>query len=184
MAGKDKRGRLTELYEYVETMAFVVAALMIIFTFFFRATMVSGPSMEPTLYGGEWLVLQKIQRTNVTYGDIVNVDRTHTKEEPAIKRVIGLAGDEMDIDFEKGIVYRNGQALEEPYVKEPTYLQFDVEFPLTVPENCIFVLGDNRNDSKDSRHSDIGMVDMRRVMGKSVFRFFPLDKIGGLSWNR
>ena len=109
------------------------------------------------------------------------IDRNTQEESNLIKRVIGCAGDVIDIDFQQGVVYRNGEALDEPYINEPTFLQMDVEFPVTVPEGCIFVMGDNRNHSDDSRDSEIGMVDTRRVMGKALFRFFPLDRIGGIS---
>ena len=79
----------------------------------------------------------------------------------------------MDIDFEAGIVYVDGEALDEPYINEPTYMEEGTEFPLTVPEGCIFVMGDNRNHSSDSRDSRLGTVDTRCVLGKAVFLAFP-----------
>ena len=90
-------------------------------------------------------------------------------EEPIVKRVIATEGQTVDIDFEAGVVYVDGEALDEPYINEPTYMEEGTEFPLTVPEGCIFVMGDNRNHSSDSRDSRLGTVDTRCVLGKAVF---------------
>lgn len=84
----------------------------------------------------------------------------------------------MDIDFEAGVVYVDGKALEEPYVNAPTTSQYDMEFPQTVPEGCVFLLGDNRNESLDSRSSAVGMVDTRYIMGRALFRLLPVNQIG------
>ncbi len=100
---------------------------------------------------------------------------------PIIKRVIGRAGDEIDIDFDTGEVRRNGMLLDEPYINEPTYINLGAEFPAVVPEGHIFVLGDNRNHSSDSRDVSIGMIDLRQVMGRAVFRFFPVSAAGALT---
>ena len=123
-------------------------------------------------------------------GDVVVISRNTenssvagTYEEPIIKRVIATEGDTVDIDFENGIVYVNNEALKEDYIKEPTYRKADVKFPLVVKENCVFVLGDNRNDSKDSRTSSIGdngQVDVKYILGHAVLRVFPLNKFGGI----
>ena len=91
---------------------------------------------------------------------------------PIIKRVIGLSGDTIDIDFDNGFVYVNGEKLTEPYIAEPTHEYYDVEFPVTVPEGHIFVMGDNRNVSLDSRSSKVGFADKRFVLGKAFFRLF------------
>ena len=82
------------------------------------------------------------------------------------------------INFSFGTVTVDGQVLEEPYINEPTYMKRDVNFPVTVPQGCVFVMGDNRNRSLDSRDSSIGMVDQRYILGKAVFRLFPFQKIG------
>ena len=123
-------------------------------------------------------------------GDVVVISRNTENstvvgsyKEPIIKRVIATEGDIVDIDFSKGIVYVNNEALNEPYIKEPTTRMGDVKFPLVVKENCIFVLGDNRNDSKDSRSSEIGedgQVDIKYVLGHAILRVFPLNKFGGI----
>ena len=96
-----------------------------------------------------------------------------------IKRVIAVGGDTIDIDFEKGIVYVNGDALDEPYISEPTTRDEEAfSYPLTVPEGYCFVMGDNRNISKDSRHSDVGLVSTDEIEGKALLRVYPFGKIG------
>ncbi|MBR6548641.1 MAG: signal peptidase I, partial [Clostridia bacterium] len=100
---------------------------------------------------------------------------------PIIKRVIATEGQIVDIDFETGVVYVDGVALDESYVKTPTNVKFDINFPVSVPEDCVFVLGDNRNNSTDSRSSligDHGMIDKRYILGKVVLRVLPFDKFG------
>ena len=123
-------------------------------------------------------------------GDIVvisrNIDNSVDEESsaPIIKRIIATEGQTVDIDFEQGIVFVDGVALDEPYTRTPTNLKYDIEFPVLVDDGCVFVLGDNRNDSRDSRSSLIGnngMIDTRYILGKAVFRILPFDKIGGLS---
>ncbi len=171
---------LKEAFEWIESFIGVLAPLLLVMALLGRPATVFGISMMPTLQEGDRLLLQQIAY-EPQLGDVVVIDRNTQEESNLIKRVIGCAGDVIDIDFQQGIVYRNGEALDEPYINEPTFLQMDVEFPVTVPEGCIFVMGDNRNHSDDSRDSEIGMVDTRRVMGKALFRFFPLDRIGGIS---
>ena len=100
------------------------------------------------------------------------------QKEPIIKRVIATEGQTIDIDFNAGIVYVDGKALDEPYVNSPTNNQLDFTGKVTVPENCVFVMGDNRNDSTDSRSSLIGCVDKRYIMGKVLLRILPLNKFG------
>jgi len=95
------------------------------------------------------------------------------KDEPLVKRVIAVAGQTVDIDFGEGVVYVDGKALEEDYVAEPTLRQLDFSGPVTVPEGFVFLMGDNRNDSTDSRSSRIGFVDVRYIMGKAYFLILP-----------
>ena len=174
-----KKTALGETYEWIESFLSVLIPLMLAMVLLGRPATVFGSSMVPTLHGGDRLILRQVAY-EPRRGDIVVIDRNTQEEQNLIKRVIGVAGDEINIDFDWGRVYRNGELLEEPYINEPTWNQFDVEFPVTVPEGCVFVMGDNRNHSDDSRDSDIGMVDTRRVMGKAVFRFFPFSAIGGV----
>lgn len=172
---------LLEFYEWLESGIVTVVGMLLLFTLLVRPATVNGPSMMKTLHDGDRLILQQVGYHDPQYGDIVVIDRTGTREPAIVKRVIGRAGDIIDIDFTAHTVRRNGELLDEPYINEPTELGYDVVFPVTVPEGCVFVMGDNRNNSLDSRASEIGMVDVRRVMGKAVFRFFPFRKIGSVS---
>ena len=167
-----------EILEWLESIVFAMVVAIFLFTFVVRLAAVEGHSMEPTLYGKDRLIIRTINYTP-EIGDIVVVEIPG--EDPLIKRVIATEGQEVDIDFEEGIVYRDGTALDEPYTLEPTYREEDVRFPVTVPEDCVFVMGDNRNHSTDSRDSMVGMVPEKYVIGEAVFRFMPFDSAGFLN---
>lgn len=173
-----RRARRRELFDWVESCVCALVLILLAFVFLVRTATVSGSSMVPTLHDRERLLLWQAGYHDPQYEDIVVVDRTGTGEPPVIKRVIGRAGDRIDIDFSAGEVRRNGELLAEPYVYEPTYAFQDVEFPVTVPEGTVFVMGDNRNHSLDSRDSSIGMVDLRRIMGRAVLRLYPFEAAG------
>lgn len=186
-----KRPFINEMFEWLDVIVASVVAVVIIFTFLFRIVSIDGSSMENTLMNKERVII-----SNMFYepkrGDIVVISRNTQNDiinksaysEPIIKRVIAVEGDQVNIDFDKGIVYVNGVALVEPYIKEQTKRKHQVVFPVLVPENCIFVMGDNRNDSLDSRSTMIGengMINVKYVLGHAVLRIFPFNKFGGLS---
>lgn len=164
-------------YEWVESVAFAVITVVLVFTFLFRIMGVDGESMEPTLHGGNFIVLSDLfyQPEN---GDVVVITPTVSLDVPIIKRVVATEGQTIDIDFTTGKVYVDGKVLVEPYVSEPTTLRYDVHFPQTVPEGHIFVMGDNRNHSLDSRDHSIGMVDERYILGKALLRIAPVNEFG------
>ena len=163
-----------ELYEWVQALVGSVLAVVLVFTFVIRLIGVDGHSMVPTLQDGDrLLVLNSIWDHDYQYGDIVVLRKDTFLEEPIVKRVIATGGQTVDIDFGEGVVYVDGTALEEDYINELTYLEEGTEFPLTVPEGAVFVMGDNRNRSSDSRDSRLGTVDTRYVIGKAVFLAFP-----------
>ena len=162
------------LYEWTQALVGSVLTVVLVFTFLIRLIGVDGHSMVPTLQNGDrLLVLSSLLDSDYEYGDIVVLREESFLEEPIVKRVIATEGQTVDIDFEAGVVYVDGEALDEPYINEPTYMEEGTEFPLTVPEGCIFVMGDNRNHSSDSRDSRLGTVDTRCVLGKAVFLAFP-----------
>ena len=164
-----------DLYEWVQSLVGSVLVVVAIFTFVIRTMGVDGHSMLNTLqHGDRLLVVNSMLYHDYKYGDIVILRKNGVfDDDPIVKRVIAVEGQTVDIDFTEGIVYVDGEALEEDYIREPTYTAEGTEFPLTVPEGSIFVMGDNRNGSSDSRDYRLGTVDTRYVIGKAAFLIFP-----------
>ena len=160
---------------YLHDLLYMLVAVILIFLIFFRIIVVSGDSMYQTLWDGDYVLLvNNLFAPEPDYGDIVVISkRSYDNGKPIVKRVIATEGQTVDIDFESGIVYVDGLALEEPYINSPTYNNWGSQFPLTVADNCIFVLGDNRGVSRDSRDPIIGQVDKREVLGKAIFLMIP-----------
>lgn len=160
---------------------YVLAAFMLVYMLLFRVVVVVGPSMKDTLVDGDRLVLlSNTFYTNPQYGDVIVASKeSFGNGECIIKRVIATEGQTVDIDFQKGVVFVDNVELQEEYVRTSTTLQEGMTFPTVVPEGCVFVLGDNRNSSKDSRDPQIGFVDKREILGKAVFLLMP-GSDGGL----
>lgn len=174
-------GAVEEFFDWVETTLFCMILAIVVLTYLFQEVQVDGTSMVPTLQDGDRLVTSSLFYT-VEPGDIVVINR-EDGQEPLIKRCIAVAGQTVDIDFDAGIVYVDGQALEEDYVNTPTNRHSGnlIDFPCTVPEGHIFVMGDNRNNSLDSRYVEVGMIDLDNVFGEVIFRLLPLDRFGALN---
>ena len=161
-----------ELYDWLQCIVSALVCGILIFMFFARIISVDGSSMYPTLHHADKMITSNLFYTPKS-GDVI-VLRTNTfRDEPIVKRVIATEGQTVNIDFIEGVVYVDGEALDEPYTASPTYEPEDFTGEVTVPEGCIFVMGDNRNASTDSRSSLIGMVDERCVIGKVLFIVFP-----------
>lgn len=160
---------------YLHDLTYMLVIIMIVFLLVFRVIIVSGSSMFSTLLDGDYLLLL----SNVFYqepeqGDIVVISKESFDNGAAIvKRVIATEGQIVDIDFDNGIVYVDGLPLEEDYINTPTNVWEGMTFPLIVDENCVFVMGDNRNSSKDSRSLEIGLIDEREILGKAVCLLYP-----------
>ena len=166
-AKKEKLG----IFEFFEAAVAAIIVVTVLFLFCFRVFSVDGPSMKPTLQPDDRIVVSHIGY-KARQGDIVVLSGSDGEQKPIVKRVIAVAGDVVDINFTTGIVTVNGK--EEHFSDELTTQQADIAFPITVPEGTVFVLGDNRGVSLDSRSSRIGCVDERKIVGKVLFRFFPL----------
>ena len=163
------------MLSYLHDLVFGLVIILLVFMLVFRGVVVSGPSMKDTLVDGDYIILlSNVFYRNPQQGDIIVASKEAFRNgEPVIKRVIATAGQTVDIDFEAGIVYVDGIPLDEPYTRTSTNLQEGVKFPLVVEDECVFVMGDNRNDSKDSRSPEIGLIDCREIMGKALFVVLP-----------
>ena len=176
-AEKAPRSTRSDIYDWLQCIVMAIVICVLFFSFIVRLVDVVGNSMYPTLENGD-----KILVSDLFYkpkqGDIVVFRKDEYREEPLVKRIIAVEGQTVDIDFNLGIVYVDGEALDEPYIAEATANPEDFIGPVKVDEGCVFVMGDNRNASTDSRTSDIGMVDERCIMGKVYFTVFPLKNFG------
>lgn len=168
-----------ETFEWIQCIVMALVAIVLLFVFVARVINVVGSSMYSTLVDGDKVIITRFAG-DYEQGDIVVLRKETLREEPIVKRIIAVEGQTVDIDFTLGIVYVDGVALDEPYVNELTYTQEDFEGPITVPEGCVFVMGDNRNNSTDSRDDRVGCVDTRYIMGKVIFRILPLNKMGAI----
>ena len=167
-------GKKRELYEWVQAMICSVLTVVLVFTFVIRMIGVDGSSMVPTLQDGDrLLVLESALCGGFEYGDIVVLYKEIFHGAPIVKRVIAVEGQTVDIDFSTGRVFVDGEELVENYIAERTLTNKGMEFPLTVDKGCVFVMGDNRNRSDDSRNPLLGQVDTRYILGKAVFLAFP-----------
>ena len=196
---KKEKMTLKRFWKEWREVILILAAVFVVFKFILQIAWVPSGSMETTLPTKSVLVglqLPYIVADPVPQrGDIV----TFWSDELGkvlVKRVIAVGGQTVDIDFNAGVVYVDGQALDEPYTFEPTYLSYAeygkaLDYPVTVPEGELFVMGDNRNHSEDSRFSDVGCVKKEAVLGKVLFVVFPGRQTneygtvtGGRSWHR
>lgn len=169
---KKKFGFVELLYNVVSVFSTSLIIIAIIFIFLVRIVGVDGNSMNNTLFNGDWLLVSAIN-TEFEQGDIVISTQPNAFNEPIVKRVIAKGGQTVDIDFYKGIVYVDGEALDEPYIAEKTFTKEGVSFPIVVPEGSLFLMGDNRNDSTDSRSPMVGCVDERYILGVAKCRVTP-----------
>ena len=168
-----------DILAYLQDVVHSLAGILLVFLLLLRIVIVSGPSMKMTLLNRDYVILvNNIFYQNKEPGDVVVVSKQSFKDgEPIIKRIIATEGQEVDIDFQAGVVYVDGVALTEPYTNTPTNMYEGVDFPVIVPEGCVFVMGDNRNHSLDSRYWDNKFVHEDEILGKVVLRYYK-----GFKW--
>lgn len=176
------------LYEWAQALVCSVLAAVVVFAFGVRVVGVSGGSMRETLQNGDLLlVVNRALCGEFQRGDVVIAAKpAFERGEPIVKRVVATGGETVDVDFIGGVVYVDGMPLEEPYIRELTYLEEGTAFPFTVPEGSVFLMGDNRNGSRDSRDPELGAVDERCLIGRAVFLLLPgqTEELGMREWDR
>ena len=172
---KEPRSWKQSVLLYVHDLMCMLLVVMLLFLVVFRVILVTGDSMFTTLWDGDYLLLvSELFCGAPEPGDIVVISKqSFDNGSPIVKRVIATEGQTVDIDFDSGTVYVDGKALREPYIHNETTNEEGTVFPLTVAENCIFVLGDNRAVSLDSRSPQIGQIDRREVLGKALCLIIP-----------
>ena len=171
----------SDLFDWAEALVYALALLVVICAFFVRLSGVVGTSMYPTLHNHDQLLISSVGYDVPERGDIVVLMADDFMDQPLVKRVIGVGGDVVEIDPATNTVYVNGEALYEPYINDlggQSIYMGDVAFPFTVPEGQVFVMGDNRNGSSDSRKTEVGTIPYEKIVGKAIFRIFPFNRMG------
>lgn len=165
-----------DMYDWVQCLIVALIICVVFFAFFVRIIDVVGTSMNPTLNNSDKMLVSGLfYKPKV--GDVVVFKKDEYNPNKAlVKRVIAVEGQEINIDFDRGIVYIDGQPIQEDYIAELTKTKEDFIGPKTVPAGCVFVMGDNRNMSTDSRKTEIGMVDTRLILGKAYMVIYPLSE--------
>ncbi|MBE6937209.1 MAG: signal peptidase I [Ruminococcaceae bacterium] len=180
---KKDRDIALAIYEWCDAVVYALIAIVLLFTLFFKVTTVVGTSMVNTLHERDTLIISKLGYEPEN-GDIVVIAMDNLYfQEPIVKRIIASGGETVNINFathEVSVTDVNGvtRVLQEDYILSPTATAADVAFPLTVPEGMLFVMGDNRNGSTDSRDSRVGLIDERQVLGHVVLRVLPIKDFG------
>ncbi len=171
-----KQSAAQSLFFWLQALSIALIALVLVFIFIGRIITVDGPSMRPTLENGDVLILQSIGYTP-KQGDIVVLTKDFAgyTNRPIVKRVIAVGGQTVHIDYDEDKVYVDGVALDEPYILESDMEQTLPITDLTIPEGSIFVMGDNRNNSTDSRYPDLAAIDTRYVLGHVICILFPFS---------
>ncbi|UOO38772.1 signal peptidase I [Oscillospiraceae bacterium CM] len=167
-----------ELYDWLQCIVSAILCGILIFVFIGRVMGVEGPSMMPTLVNNDKIILTNLFYTP-KYGDIVIIKTVAFGDTPIVKRVIATEGQTVDIDFDTGDVSIDGKVIEEKYINDLTHSREDFVGPVVVPKGNVFVMGDNRNESTDSRSNYVGMVDTRQILGKVLFVLIPGQNTDG-----
>ena len=184
---KKKDSLESTVYCWAQAVVTAVVGVILLFTFGVRLISVSGPSMQDTLYTGDRLLVLNAMFCGFKAGDVVVINDYNAElDDTLVKRIVAVGGQTVDMDFSTGEVYVDGQVLDEPYIKEPTYTPEGVAFPLTLAEDEVFVMGDNRNHSTDSRDTRLGPVKVGYLQGKALLLLTPgaTPDTGKSDWSR
>lgn len=166
-----------EIFDLLDTSVTTIVIALLCFTFVFSLSTIKQSSMFPTLRDNDKVIVYGFMY-KPKYGDVIVITQPNYLNHNLVKRVIALEGQTVYIDPIEKKVFVDGKELNEPYIYEPTAVVNDIKYPVTVPKNCMFCMGDNRNGSLDSRSSSIGMIDRRYVRGKVIFRIWPFNRFG------
>ncbi len=168
------------IFEWANAFMVALIVVVLLLTFAFRQVTVSGSSMTDTLASGDRLIISSFMYTP-QYGDIVVVSHGEKYDEPIIKRVIATEGQALSINYDTGDVSVDGVILNEPYIKGTTIrLRHPLDIPDKIPEGYVFVMGDNREGSLDSRSTEIGLIPVSNIIGKAEIRIYPLAEFGSV----
>ena len=165
-----------ETYDWIQSLMASLIVCVCFFAFFVRVIDVSGHSMNPTLQNGDKMLVSDVLYDPKAGDVVVFKSNTYDPNKALVKRIIATEGQEINIDFENGIVYIDGRPIQEDYIAELTNRKLDFIGPKTVPEGCVFVMGDNRNASIDSRKTEIGMLDNRLILGRAYCVVYPVSQ--------
>ncbi len=164
------------IFDIFDCIAGAIIVASILLTFIFIKFEVVGDSMYPTLHNTDKLLVYHFMY-NPQKGDIITIDKPGVLDKNIVKRIIAVPGDRVNIDYDSGKVFVNGELLKEEYINTPTNLKATWTIPETIPEGYVFVMGDNRNHSSDSRSSAIRLIEYDKIMGKVLFRYSPSNRI-------
>ncbi len=171
---------LSFVFEWASALIFALVVVLLVLTFVFRQVTVNGSSMNDTLQNGDRLIVTNFMY-KPQYGDIIVASHGENYESAIIKRVIATPGQSLSINYATGEVKVDGVIINEKYIKGTTKeIVHPLEIPEVIPEGYVFVMGDNRENSLDSRSSDVGLVPINNIVGKAIYRMYPFDSIGGI----
>ncbi len=177
----EPRKRSETVFEWLEIFIISVAAVFVLFSFVARIAVVDGNSMYPTLSNNDKLLVRQIFYTPKQGDIIVCQSESYGLDKPLVKRIIATEGQKVRLDRENWKIYVNGFPLDEPYIVQGGGMMADWEYDtdeIVIPKGHVFVMGDNRNNSLDSRFYDVGMIDERYIIGQVIYRFLPFDVFG------